>query len=59
VCMYIARDKTDYSLEEIGNFLGGRDHTTVIYAIEKIKSAMVGDPKLIDTVENIKNLLPA
>ncbi len=36
VCMYLSRRLTDCSLEEIGNFLGGRDHSTVLYAEEKI-----------------------
>lgn len=57
ICMYLAREKTDFSLEEIGSFLGGRDHTTVIYAIEKIKKTLTKDPDLIDTVEKINSLL--
>lgn len=36
LAMYLARDLTDYSLPEIGSFFGGRDHTTVLYACDKI-----------------------
>ena len=36
IAMYLARDLTDYSLPEIGSFFGGRDHTTVMHACEKI-----------------------
>jgi chromosomal replication initiator protein len=36
VCMYLARSLTRHSLEEIGGHLGGRDHTTVMHAFEKI-----------------------
>jgi chromosomal replication initiator protein len=35
--MYIARKLTDYSTTEIGNEFGGKDHSTVIHAISKIK----------------------
>ena len=36
IAMYLARDLTDYSLPEIGGFFGGRDHTTVIHACDKV-----------------------
>jgi len=36
VAMYLARDLTDYSLPEIGGFFGGRDHTTVLHACDKL-----------------------
>jgi chromosomal replication initiator protein len=35
--MYLARQITRHSLEEIGGFFGGRDHSTVIYAVDKIQ----------------------
>lgn len=38
--MYLCRHHTDHSLEEIGRFFGGRDHTTVIYGLTKIKKRM-------------------
>mgnify|MGYP003546583864 CR=1 FL=1 len=37
VAMYLARQITRHSLEEIGGFFGGRDHSTVIYAVDKIQ----------------------
>jgi chromosomal replication initiator protein len=36
IAMYMARSETDASLPQIGTYLGGRDHTTVIYGCEKI-----------------------
>ena len=35
--MYLARNLTRHSLEEIGGHLGGRDHTTVMHSFEKIE----------------------
>ena len=37
VAMYLARELTDHSLPELGEFFGGRDHTTVLHAYEKIQ----------------------
>lgn len=37
VAMFLARSLTDHSLEEIGGHFGGRDHSTVVYAIEKME----------------------
>ncbi|MDD2233227.1 MAG: helix-turn-helix domain-containing protein, partial [Sphaerochaetaceae bacterium] len=41
IAMYLARMQTDYSTTEIGLEFGGRDHTTIMYAIEKIKSQLL------------------
>ena len=43
VAMYLARKLTRHSLEEIGGFFGGRDHTTVMYAVEKIRARIDED----------------
>lgn len=44
VAMYLARKVTRHSLEEIGGFFGGRDHTTVLHAVEKIEKLLAADP---------------
>jgi len=46
ICMYLARNLTKHSLEEIGGHLGGRDHTTVMHACSKIRQANDSDPKM-------------
>ena len=57
VAMYLARELTDASLPRIGEEFGGRDHTTVMHACERVKEALVQDPqfaarlkKLVDTL---------
>jgi chromosomal replication initiator protein len=46
ICMFLARGLTRHSLEEIGGHLGGRDHTTVMHACNKIAEAQESDPKM-------------
>jgi chromosomal replication initiator protein len=46
ICMYLARNLTRHSLEEIGGHLGGRDHTTVMHACQKINQAKESDAKI-------------
>jgi len=53
VCMYLARKLTDYSLEEIGGYFGGRDHTTVMHACTKIENGIASDSFLAATIEKL------
>ncbi|MEW6097447.1 MAG: chromosomal replication initiator protein DnaA [bacterium] len=53
IAMYLCRDLTTHSLPEIGREFGGRDHTTVIHAYNKIKNQMDSDPKTKEIVERI------
>ena len=45
VGMYLARRITRHSLEEIGGFFGGRDHTTVLHAVRKIEGELKRDER--------------
>jgi chromosomal replication initiator protein len=54
LAMHIGREMTDYSTTEIGQDFGGKDHTTVMYSIEKIKGKLLTDSALEATIENIK-----
>ena len=46
VCMWLARRHTRYSLEEIGGYLGGRDHTTVLHAVRTVTARSTMDDSL-------------
>ena len=53
ICMYLARCLTSHSLEEIGGYFGGRDHTTVMYAFDKIRRQAKKEPALTQTLERL------
>jgi len=57
VAMYLLRKETDASLPQIGEVLGGRDHTTVMYAIQKIASDIETKTDLRKRVVNVKQQL--
>jgi chromosomal replication initiator protein len=57
VAMYLLRKETDASLPQIGEVLGGRDHTTVMYSIEKVASDIETKPELRRRVVSIKQQL--
>jgi chromosomal replication initiator protein len=44
IAMYLLREEIDVSLPQIGEVLGGRDHTTVMHAVDKIEKIIKGDP---------------
>ena len=57
IAMYLSKQLTGQPLVEIGKEFGGRDHTTVIYAINKIESLMKTDPNTKMIVDNIKKMI--
>lgn len=54
IAMYLCREMTDMSLPKIGEIFGGRDHTTVIHAHEKIKNDLKTNTDLQNTISHIK-----
>lgn len=54
VAMYLLREETEISLEEIGRAMGGRDHTTVLHGIKKIETAMENDVQLRASIMTIR-----
>jgi chromosomal replication initiator protein len=53
VCMFLARKHTRYSLEEIGGYFGGRDHTTVLHAVRTVDEDMKNDREIARQVGQI------
>lgn len=53
IAMYITRELTDLSLPKIGEEFGGRDHTTVMHAHDKISNDIQSDANLKETIETI------
>ncbi len=54
VCMFFARKFTQHSLEEVGRFFGGRDHTTVIHAVRMVESRRDADPEFDADVRTLE-----
>lgn len=54
ICMYLARQLTPHSLEEIGAYFGGRDHTTVLHAHRQIADRLKDDMELRGHVQGIE-----
>jgi chromosomal replication initiator protein len=55
--MYLIREETGASLPQIGEALGGRDHTTVMYGCEKITDRLETDDGLRRQVFSIREAL--
>jgi chromosomal replication initiator protein len=55
--MFLARELTDASLPKIGEEFGGRDHTTVMHAVEKIRAAANKEKEIAEAVQDIKERL--
>ncbi|WP_207941871.1 chromosomal replication initiator protein DnaA [Enterococcus sp. DIV2402] len=57
IAMFLAREMTDNSLPKIGAEFGGKDHTTVIHAHEKIQQLLKHDSTIQNEISEIKGLL--
>jgi len=57
IAMYLMREEAGASLSQIGQTLGGRDHTTVLYGCQKISNLEKKDEKLRHDLLAIRELL--
>ena len=55
IVMYLCDAMTDTSLSEIGKFLGGKDHSTVIHGVKKIASDIKNNPDFASKIEVLKS----
>lgn len=54
VVMYLAKQYTNHSLKSIGYYCGGRDHSTVIYALQSVNDMLDTEPQFRSSLEEIK-----
>ena len=57
VAMYLMREFTSHSYPEIGQFFSGRDHSTVVYAVQKITEQVARDRELEEQIQTVKGSL--
>jgi chromosomal replication initiator protein len=57
VAVYLARQLTEESLDQIGGYFGGRDHSTVMHSCRKTEELIICDPAVREAVDRLKNAL--
>lgn len=57
IAMYLARELTGHSLTEIGDYFGGKDHTTVLYACNKIQEELKNSQGTKDTMNRLVGII--
>lgn len=57
IAMYIAREYLDESFSKIGNDFGGKDHSTVMHSVDKIKNELIVNTSLANEIQKIVNML--
>ena len=57
LAMYLSRELTDYSLPDIGGFFGGRDHTTVLHACDKIGKELEENGQTKATIDQLTRII--
>jgi len=57
IAMFLCREMTAHSLSEIGSMFGGKDHSTVVYALKRIETGLAEDEFLKTEIESLRRLL--
>ncbi len=57
ICMFLLKEDLKITLVEIGNLLGGRDHTTIMHGVDKIREQKETNPTLSQELTAIKTML--
>ena len=55
--MLLIRDHTNHTMLQIGEYFGGRDHTTVLHALRSTEKRLASDPQLVEACEAINKSL--
>ena len=55
--IYLCRELTEFSLNEIGQAFGDRDHTTILHSCKMIEETSRSDTKLYTTLERLKRVI--
>jgi hypothetical protein len=55
--MYLCRDLLDMTLSAIGEAFGGRDHSTVVNALDRLQTAMRSSPGLVERIDHAHRLV--
>ena len=59
VAIYLCRQLTRESLSRIGEYFGGRDHTTVLHACRKTEELLQADPAIRQAIDRLLRKFPA
>ncbi len=57
IAICLARQLTDKSLKQIGDYFGGRDHTTVLHSVHSTESRLRSDPTSHRAAADIRRLI--
>jgi chromosomal replication initiator protein len=57
ICMYLMRRHLLMSYPEIGKFMGGKDHTTILHGVQRIGELMKSDPEILKATTTIESLI--